>query len=155
METKLQLDTGKPPGYMAKIKYLRWWSQSFISGVNKIIVGKRNTNGFVQEKPDIIEVSTLPFICVSVLISLQIYVLITFFCCFFKEQGWKPKVCFRFLDEFLQKLQRFMSKIDCENTVYEFKFEPSKNKIFYKKLDEQNCIKVIHPSFVKFLKEDF
>jgi len=74
-------------------KLLKFWAQSFLAGVPKVVVGFRDDNGFVRS------LETFDTLFMPRLVRG-------------KPGMWDPIVCLRFLDEFLSWLRRSVSTDD-------------------------------------------
>lgn len=77
LKTSAITKTGKQKFNFRKYKSLRWWVQSHLVGVDKVVCGYRDDNGIVKE-----------------LKSYSLADLVM-------EEFWSPKVCLNFLDRFL------------------------------------------------------
>lgn len=85
-----------------KYKAIKWWCQSFLVGIKRIIVGLRNDNGIVgsYEEVDIRNVARE------------------------SKDHWSPSVCMKFCSEFLNLVKSDMKSIDCPFTVLRFSYHP-------------------------------
>jgi RAT1-interacting protein len=84
-----------------KYKLLKTWAQSFLSGVETVIFGFRDDQGFIQK---ITEYKTLEF---PRLVR--------------KKRYWDPYVCLTFGEEVLNFIQQYCIKND-KNTVYTVRY---------------------------------
>jgi RAT1-interacting protein len=88
-----------------KYKLIKWWAQSFLIGIPRIVCGFRDDDGVVRSLQDY-PVSEIPSVVKSAV-----------------HKPWKPTVCFNFLDAFLQFVKSNIST-DNERCVYLFKWQP-------------------------------
>jgi RAT1-interacting protein len=84
---------------------LRWWAQCVLNGTEKIVCGFKDPNGIVRELRSY-RTSDLPGSCKKLL-----------------PDCWKPKVCWNFLDQFLQHVKDTV-KQDYNEAIYVFSFIP-------------------------------
>ncbi|ESO08100.1 hypothetical protein HELRODRAFT_169832 [Helobdella robusta] len=89
---------------MTRYKLLKWWSQSILIGVKKIVAGFRDDDGIVREVTKLYT-KNIPDQCQSI------------------RNAWNPKVCFNFLDKLLDFIRE---NVTDENRSYMFEFEPGK-----------------------------
>lgn len=85
-----------------KYKAIKWWCQSFLVGIKRIIVGLRNDSGIVDsyEEVDLRNVARE------------------------SKDHWSPSVCMKFCSEFLNMVKSDMHSIDCPDTVYRYSYNP-------------------------------
>lgn len=88
-----------------RFKLLKWWAQSFLVGVPKIVCGFRDDNGIVKR------LQTYP--------TLEIPKMIKDI-----PHCWDPAVCFNFCDKFLQTIKDTITKDD-PRKAYVFTYTPN------------------------------
>ncbi|XP_055848280.1 decapping nuclease DXO homolog [Episyrphus balteatus] len=93
-----------------RFKCRNWWCQSFLVGIQDLMVGYRNDKGLVDEIKHM-EVRSLPKLA---------------------SNYWAPSQCADFLVKFLQMLKNTMKDVNCPHTVYEFYFDPRSKMIGYR-----------------------
>merc|ERR1712061_549880 len=91
---------------LKKFKQIKWWCQSFLVGVPKLVCGFRDDDGIV-EKIVQYSVNNLPKSC---------------------SEYWQPNVCMSFLDAALTHIKAEMSQVD-ENVVASFNWHPRGTQI--------------------------
>ncbi|GAB6029280.1 Dom-3 Z [Chamberlinius hualienensis] len=94
-----------------RYKLLKWWAQSFLVGIPKLVVGFRDDDGIVSEVANF-EVKALPRMA---------------------EGLWNPCICFHFVNEFLNYVKKCVTKDD-PKIVYKFEWNPKQN-VSFKELD--------------------
>ena len=86
-----------------KFKLIKVWSQSFLSGVSRIIIGFRNDDGILVSH-ETIKTMEIPRRV--------------------RENGyWDPNVCLGFLDVFVTWLKKSLKDIDSKEDVYTLEFD--------------------------------
>lgn len=95
---------------MRTTKYLKFWAQSYLIGIPRIIVGYRSRS-FSLHSVASLSVSDLPKLCQSL---------------------WNPKVCLSFAAHFISQLKLVLSK-DNEASVYHIEYEPPSPQITIRK----------------------
>ncbi|XP_055917098.1 decapping nuclease DXO homolog [Eupeodes corollae] len=93
-----------------RFKCRNWWCQSFLVGIQDLMVGYRNDKGFVDEIKHM-EVRSLPKM---------------------SSNFWTPSQCADFLVRFLQMVKNVLRDVNCPHTVYEFNFDPRSKAIGYR-----------------------
>lgn len=107
LKTSLEICTPKQRSNFHRFKLLKWWAQSFLPGVPRIVAGFRDHDGVV------VGVETIPIAKISHLIKNE-------FNC------WKPTVCMNFCCDFLS-FARTVVKEDDPRVVYLFSCEPHRD----------------------------
>ncbi|XP_074648892.1 decapping and exoribonuclease protein-like [Tubulanus polymorphus] len=87
-----------------RYKLLKWWAQSYLAGINRIICGFRNDDGIV-ERLQSYEVDNLPKMAQEV------------------PGSWRPDVCMKFYDAFLSFVKETVIEDD-PKVVHLFRFDP-------------------------------
>lgn len=91
-----------------KFKLIKWWAQSFLIGISKVVCGFRDDNGVVLKLQDY-PVLDMPAMAKSAL-----------------QNPWKPAVCFNFLNEFLNFVKSVVTE-DNPRCVHLFRWQPRGN----------------------------
>ncbi|XP_059139307.1 decapping and exoribonuclease protein-like [Physella acuta] len=100
-----------------KYKLIKWWAQSFVIGIPRIVCGFRDDAGIVRKMKDY-SLSEIPRIVNSTL-----------------HQPWKPTVCFNFLNAFLNFIKINITEDD-ESCVYLVRWKPGSPVTIEKKGDD-------------------
>ena len=100
----------------ARYKLLKFWAQSFLAGLPKIVVGLRDDDGVVRELTTY-QTMDIPGRCKEF------------------QNSWDPNICMNFLDRLLSWLKHVVT-IDDKNVVYMLSFEPPFNKIHVDLIDD-------------------
>lgn len=100
----------------ARYKLLKFWAQSFLVGLPKIVVGLRDDDGIVHELKDYKTIE-IPALC--------------------KEfpNHWDANICMNFLDNLLSWLKQTVT-IDDKDTVYMLRFEPPFDRVTVELIDD-------------------
>jgi RAT1-interacting protein len=102
-----------------KFKTRNWWCQSFLVGIDSVVVGVRNEAGIVQEIEEV-SLRTLKHL----------------------GQGyWSPSVCMSFCIKFLKFVQQHTQHLDDPFTVVKFDWDPSdrsKDSVQYSRFEGPN-----------------
>ncbi|XP_045455022.1 decapping and exoribonuclease protein-like [Melitaea cinxia] len=88
LKTNRHIEFSRQEKNFKRFKTKKWWCQSFLVGVDKILCGCRNDNGIVEELK-LYKISDLPRI---------------------SKRLWDPNVCFNFLDTFLTYVKRCFAR---------------------------------------------
>ncbi|KAM9779920.1 decapping and exoribonuclease protein [Neosynchiropus ocellatus] len=104
LKTSAEICTPKQRSNFLRFKLLKWWAQSFLPGVPRVVAGFRDHDGVV--------ISTETF-----LISKMSHLIKNEYNC------WKPTVCMNFCSDFLSFVKSVVTE-DNPNVVYLFSWEP-------------------------------
>ncbi|XP_037544904.1 decapping and exoribonuclease protein [Nematolebias whitei] len=107
LKTSLEICTPKQRSNFHRFKLLKWWAQSFLPGVPRVVAGFRDHGGTV------VSVDTFPISKVSQLIKNE-------------HNCWKPTVCMNFCSDFLSFVKRIATE-DNHSVVYLFSWEPHRD----------------------------
>ncbi|KAL2101038.1 hypothetical protein ACEWY4_002799 [Coilia grayii] len=110
MKTSAEIHTPKQRSNFHRYKLLKWWAQSFLPGVPKIVAGFRDSDG------QVVQVETFKTSQISQLIKTE-------------YNCWKPTVCMNFCSDFLSFVKKTV-KEDDPKLVYLFSWEPHKDVTF-------------------------
>ncbi|KAK3696214.1 hypothetical protein RRG08_027657 [Elysia crispata] len=99
-----------------KFKLIKWWAQSFLIGISRVVCGFRDDDGIVHKLQDY-PVMDMPAVAQSVL-----------------QNPWKPAVCFNFLDNFLNFVKSVITEDD-PRCVHLFRWQPG-SKVVCEQLGE-------------------
>ncbi|XP_026727388.1 decapping and exoribonuclease protein-like [Trichoplusia ni] len=88
LKTNRHIENGKQENSFRRFKAKKWWCQSFLVGIDKILCGYRDDNGIVEELR-ICNVGDLPRK---------------------SQRFWNSDVCFNFIDDFLVYVKRCLSR---------------------------------------------
>lgn len=130
-ETFVELKTSRiveHPGQertLKKFKQIKWWCQSFLVGVPKIVCGFRDDDGVV-EKVVQYSVNDLPKSC---------------------SEHWQPNVCMSFLDAALTQIKTEMSQVN-EDVLASFNWDPRGMQIT-KRIENQISCDILLPKWYK------
>uniref|UniRef100_A0A671XWK7 Decapping nuclease n=1 Tax=Sparus aurata TaxID=8175 RepID=A0A671XWK7_SPAAU len=108
LKTSLEITTPK------QFKLIKWWAQSFLPGVPRVVAGFRDHDGVV------VAVETFPVSKMSQLI----------------KNCWKPTVCMNFCCDFLSFVKQTATEDD-PGVVYLFSFEPHRDVTYSIHRDSQ------------------
>lgn len=114
-----------------RFKCRNWWCQSFLVGIQELMVGYRNDKGFVDEITHM-EVRSLP---------RQ------------SSNYWCPSQCADFLVKFLQMVKSIMKDVNCPNTVYEFYCDPKSKTIRYRIFQGRSEYTILPDWYVTMLQQ--
>ncbi|XP_015242524.1 PREDICTED: decapping and exoribonuclease protein [Cyprinodon variegatus] len=107
LKTSAEICTPKQQSNFHRFKLLKWWAQSFLPGVPRVVAGFRDQDGIV------VSVETFQISKISQLIKNE-------------YNCWKPTVCMNFCCDFLSFLKREVTE-DSPRIVYLFSWEPHKD----------------------------
>ncbi|XP_076852961.1 decapping and exoribonuclease protein isoform X2 [Brachyhypopomus gauderio] len=110
LKTSAEICTPKQRSNLHRYKLLKWWAQSFLPGVPRIVAGFRDQDGIV------VSVQTFHISNISQLIKNE-------------YNCWKPTVCMNFCSDFLSFVKS-MVKEDDPRLVYLFSWEPHRDVTF-------------------------
>ncbi|XP_034566990.1 decapping and exoribonuclease protein [Notolabrus celidotus] len=104
LKTSAEICTPKQRSNFHRFKLLKWWAQSFLPGVPRVVAGFRDHEGVV------VGVETFPISKISHLIKNE-------------HNCWKPTVCMNFCCDFLSFVKQTVTE-DNPRVVYLFCYEP-------------------------------
>lgn len=107
LKTSAEICTPKQRSNFHRFKLLKWWAQSFLPGVPRVVAGFRDQEGVV------VAVETFPISKISHLIKSE-------------HNCWKPTVCMNFCCDFLSFVKRVATE-DNPSVVYLFSSEPHRD----------------------------
>lgn len=107
LKTNREISFERQDRNFRRYKLLKWWAQSFLVGIPKLVVGFRDDDGIVSEVVNF-EVKALPRMA---------------------EGLWNPSICFHFASEFLNYVRKCVTKDD-PTIVYKFEWVPKRNVSF-------------------------
>uniref|UniRef100_A0A665USG9 Decapping nuclease n=2 Tax=Echeneis naucrates TaxID=173247 RepID=A0A665USG9_ECHNA len=110
LKTSAEICTPKQRSNLHRFKLLKWWAQSFLPGVPRVIAGFRDHDGVV------VSVETFHISKISHLIKNE-------------YNCWKPTVCMNFCCDFLSFVKRVATE-DNPSVVYLFSWEPCREVTF-------------------------
>ncbi|KAL7850493.1 hypothetical protein SRHO_G00198420 [Serrasalmus rhombeus] len=110
LKTSAEICTPKQRSNFHRYKLLKWWAQSFLPGVPRIVAGFRDQDGVV------VSVETFHISKISQLIKNE-------------YNCWKPTVCMNFCSDFLSFVKSVV-KEDDPRLVYLFAWEPHRDVTF-------------------------
>lgn len=113
--------------YTYRFKSIKWWAQSFIVGIPKIIVGYRDDNGFVSHLKTVDVKQLQKDSSVSQILKHQHFRIINCFSNF--QNFWKANICMNFCHQFLEFVKNSMAHEDNPNNHFVFEFDPSRRVI--------------------------
>jgi len=102
LKTQHEFDTARQKENFLRFKSLKWWIQSFLVGIDKIIVGYRDDNGFVRR----VEPMPVPHLLTK------------------SKDYWHGNVAFNFLHAVLTFLSHMLTEND-STAVYLLDWRPS------------------------------
>ncbi|TWW69972.1 decapping and exoribonuclease protein [Takifugu flavidus] len=117
LKTSAEICTPKQRSNFHRFKLLKWWAQSFLLGVPRIIAGFRTHDGVV------VDVETISVSEISHIIKAE-------------RNCWKPTVCMNFCCAFLSFVKRTVTEDD-PSVVYLFSYEPYGDVTFTVHRDSQ------------------
>ncbi|KAL5017823.1 hypothetical protein ScPMuIL_003545 [Solemya velum] len=88
-----------------RFKLIKWWAQSFLVGIEKIVAGYRDDDGVVH-RLETLETMRIPETVKHI------------------RYHWNPAVCFNFVDQFLSFVKKTVIE-DNPKIVYVFEWEPN------------------------------
>ncbi|XP_066498680.1 decapping and exoribonuclease protein [Hoplias malabaricus] len=107
LKTSVEICTPKQRSNFHRYKLLKWWAQSFLPGVPRIVAGFRDQDGVV------VSVETFHVSKISQLIKNE-------------HNCWKPTVCMNFCSDFLSFVKSVV-KEDDPRLVYLFAWDPHRD----------------------------
>lgn len=125
LKTSRRIETDRQNVNFKRFKLLKWWLQSFLIGINRIVCGFRDDGGFVEKIQEFI-VKELPATAGG---------------------QWSGAVCFNFLHDFLSCITKNVTCNDAKK-VYKFEFHPSSQKIQMVEVDPKD-FEILRPWFLK------
>lgn len=117
LKTSAEICTPKQRSNFHRFKLLKWWAQSFLPGVPRIVAGFRDHDGVV------IGVETFNTSKISHLIKNE-------------HNCWKPTVCMNFCCDFLSFVKCVVTEDD-PSVVYLFSYEPHRDVTYSYHRDSQ------------------
>ncbi|XP_065066252.1 decapping and exoribonuclease protein-like [Rhopilema esculentum] len=114
LKTTRILDNPRQARNFANFKLIKFWAQSFLAGVPKVVCGMRDDNGIVRKIKNYVTLD-IPDIALR------------------EGARWKPAVCLNFLDQFLQWMKEKVVDDD-HNVVYSFRYQEPFHVIEMKRL---------------------
>ncbi|XP_045884839.1 decapping and exoribonuclease protein [Micropterus dolomieu] len=117
LKTSAEICTPKQRSNLHRFKLLKWWAQSFLPGVPRVVAGFRDHEGVV------VAVETFPISKISHLIKNE-------------HNCWKPTVCMNFCCDFLSFVKSVATE-DNPSVVYLFSFEPHRDVTYSIHKDSQ------------------
>ncbi|KAL6102895.1 dxo [Pungitius sinensis] len=117
LKTSAEICTPKQRSNFHRFKLLKWWAQSFLPGVPRVVAGFRDDQGVV------VNVDTFPISKISQLIKNE-------------HNCWKPTVCMNFCCDFLSFVKQIAVE-DHPSVVYLFSSEPRRDVTFSVHRDSQ------------------
>uniref|UniRef100_A0A0B6Y050 Decapping nuclease n=1 Tax=Arion vulgaris TaxID=1028688 RepID=A0A0B6Y050_9EUPU len=105
LKTSRLIEAQRQHENFCKYKLIKWWAQSFLIGIPRVICGFRDDDGVVRRLQDY-PVHEIPNIAKSALLK-----------------PWKPSVCFNFLDVFFEFVKSNITTDD-ERCVYMIQWQP-------------------------------
>lgn len=100
LKTSAEICTPKQRSNFHRFKLLKWWAQSFLPGVPRVVAGFRDHDGVV------VKLETFPISKISQLIKSE-------------YNSWKPTVCMNFCSDFLTFVKQVAAE-DNPRVVYLF-----------------------------------
>ncbi|CAJ1074982.1 decapping and exoribonuclease protein [Xyrichtys novacula] len=117
LKTSAEICTPKQRSNFHRFKLLKWWAQSFLPGVPRVVAGFRDHDGVV------VSVETFPISKISHLIKNE-------------QNCWKPTVCMNFCCDFLSFVKQTVTEDD-PSVVYLFSYEPHRDVTYSLHRDSQ------------------
>ncbi|XP_070580799.1 decapping and exoribonuclease protein-like [Ptychodera flava] len=105
LKTSREMDTDRQYRNFKRFKLLKWWAQSFLPGVPRIICGFRDDDGRVVRLQNY-DTLKIPDLCKA------------------DYNSWNPAVCFTFCDKFLSFVKSVVKRDD-PRVVYLFEWNPT------------------------------
>ncbi|XP_013781149.2 decapping and exoribonuclease protein-like [Limulus polyphemus] len=125
LKTSRKISHPKQERNFFRYKLLKWWAQSFLAGIPRVICGFRNDNGIVEK--------------------LQ-----TFSLKDISQKGrdlWSPAACMNFCDDFLSFVQKNVT-IDDPHVVYKLEWQPHQDIKLYL-LDKPEEFQILPEWYIK------
>ncbi|XP_070778938.1 decapping and exoribonuclease protein [Enoplosus armatus] len=117
LKTSAEICAPKQRSNFHRFKLLKWWAQSFLPGVPRVVAGFRDHEGVV------VSVETFPISKISHLIKHE-------------HNCWKPTVCMNFCCDFLSFVKSIVTE-DNPSVVYLFTREPYRDVTYSVHKDSQ------------------
>ncbi|XP_068193966.1 decapping and exoribonuclease protein [Antennarius striatus] len=117
LKTSAEMCTPKQRSNFHRFKLLKWWAQSFLPGVPRVVAGFRDHNGVV------VAVETFSVSNISHLIKKE-------------HNCWKPTVCMNFCCDFLSFVKSVVTE-DNPSVVHLFSYEPYRDVCYSIHRDSQ------------------
>ncbi|XP_028268450.1 decapping and exoribonuclease protein [Parambassis ranga] len=117
LKTSAEICTPKQRSNFHRFKLLKWWAQSFLPGVPRVVAGFRDHEGVV------VSMETFQISKISHLIKNE-------------YNCWKPTVCMNFCCDFLSFVKRVVTE-DSKSVVYLFSWEPRRDVTYSVYRDSQ------------------
>ncbi|XP_041673299.1 decapping and exoribonuclease protein [Cheilinus undulatus] len=117
LKTSAEICTPKQRSNFHRFKLIKWWAQSFLPGVPRVVAGFRDHDGVV------VGVETFPIAKISHLIKNE-------------QNCWKPTVCMNFCCDFLSFVKQTVTE-DNPSVVYLFCYEPHRDVTYSIHRDSQ------------------
>ncbi|XP_053468935.1 decapping and exoribonuclease protein [Ictalurus furcatus] len=117
LKTSAEICTPKQRSNFHRYKLLKWWAQSFLPGVPRVVAGFRDHDGVV------VSVETFHISKISQLIKNE-------------YNCWKPTVCMNFCSDFLSFVKSVV-KEDNPRLLYLFSWEPHRDVTYTVHRDSQ------------------
>lgn len=115
---------------ITKLKLLKWWCQSYLGNVQKIVCGCRDQYGFI---------TLLKEFRLSELTEILKYV-------------WDDKICRSFSNDFLDYVKKIVTR-DHDQCLYKFTLKPEGDRIHVAELSPQCEYKFLQPWYVEAITE--
>ncbi|XP_063697940.1 decapping nuclease DXO homolog [Culicoides brevitarsis] len=120
-----------------KFKQIKWWCQSFLVGIERVLVGLRDDKGIVYRVEEQ-KVSEMPSYAKQ-----------------FREY-WTPSICMQFLSDFLGLVKDVMKDVDSENDVFLFEYDPkSMEEVRFEAFHGPNRHSFLPQSYLRFVQNTF
>ncbi|XP_061702589.1 decapping and exoribonuclease protein-like [Syngnathoides biaculeatus] len=107
LKTSAEICTPKQRSNFRRFKLLKWWAQSFLPGVPRVVAGFRDDAGVV------VSVETFRISEISRLVKAE-------------DKCWRPTVCMNFCSDFLSFVKRVVTR-DHPRVVYLFCWNPHRD----------------------------
>ncbi|KAM4530275.1 decapping and exoribonuclease protein isoform 1-T4 [Odontesthes bonariensis] len=117
LKTSVDICTPKQRSSFHRFKLLKWWAQSFLPGVPRVVAGFKDHDGVV------VSVETFLISKISQLIKNE-------------DNCWKPTVCMNFCCDFLSFVKCIATE-DSHSVVYLFSWEPRRDVTYSVHRDSQ------------------
>ncbi|BFZ18017.1 hypothetical protein BsWGS_21056 [Bradybaena similaris] len=117
LKTSRVIESQRQNENFCKFKLIKWWAQSFLIGIPRIVCGFRDDNGVVQTLENYLT-HKIPGIVKSCI-----------------RNPWEPTVCFNFLEAFLQFVKDNITTDD-ERCVYLLRWQPGSDVICHRQGDD-------------------
>ncbi|XP_047428211.1 decapping and exoribonuclease protein [Mugil cephalus] len=117
LKTSVEICTPKQRSNFHRFKLLKWWAQSFLPGVPRVVAGFRDHDGVV------VSLETFHISKISQLIKNE-------------YNCWKPTVCMNFCCDFLSFVKDVVTE-DSPSVVYLFSWEPHRDVTYTVHRDSQ------------------